>query len=69
MATRASKKYWARYDSMCDRGFAREEDHYAEHGSYSKCADKDCDNECNPSNVHASGKKYCDDCWNKCDEE
>lgn len=54
---------------MCDRDFAREEDHCAEHGSYSKCAGKGCENECNPSNVHASEKKYCDDCWNKCDDE
>ena len=69
MSTRARKQYWARYDRMADRDFEREDDHFAEHGSYSRCAAPGCTNECNPSNVHASGKKYCDDCWDECDDE
>jgi hypothetical protein len=59
----------ARFDRETDRINEREEQHFDEHGSYSKCAGKGCENECNPSNVHANGKKYCDDCWEKSDDE
>ena len=69
MASNASKRYWAQYDRIADRDFAREEAHFDEHGSYSKCAAPGCENECNPSNVHANGKQYCDDCWSKSDDE
>jgi hypothetical protein len=55
------------YNRQVDRDFAREEEHFDEHGSYSACAG--CGEECNPSNVHASGKKYCDDCWHQSDGE
>ena len=66
--TKASKRYWAAYDRITDADFAREEQHFDEHGTYSRCAGRGCQNECNPSNVHASGKKFCDECWEEAED-
>ncbi len=63
------KRSFREYNGRADADFYRELERQDEMGSFSKCAAPGCNEECNPSNVHASGKKYCDDCWEKSDDE